>query len=317
MSSNSSTTVQSINVQPQIVSRYLTLTLGFIIFISGIVGNCLNILVFLIIGQYKHNACALYMLAGSLFDLLFLLIGLGTRILSQGFNKDATLTNPVWCKMRSGLVEIFSLCSLTCICLQSIDIFFITSRSVVMRQRSNIKLARRLLIGFIFLWTLHDIPYFIFQNLIFTNGISTCLVTNAIYKLYHTYVLFLVLSIFVPIIVSFFAFRIYKHLQLLTLRNQRFLSGIARQMTRMALFQIAVVLLFQFPYGVATAYFTGSTNLLKSLDRQFQDNVTQAFFNLYVYGLYAVSNRHYMIAVQMILCFIFIQLIYVKRIFLY
>jgi hypothetical protein len=116
---------------------------------------------------------------------------------------------------------------------------------------------------------------------------------------------------------SFFAFRIYKHLQLLTVRNQRFLSGIARQMTRMALFQIGTVLVFQFPYGVATAYFTGSTNLVKSLDRQLQDSLTQAFFNLYVYGLYAVRNRHYKIAVQMISCFIFIQLIYGKRIFLY
>jgi hypothetical protein len=109
---------------------------------------------------------------------------------------------------------------------------------------------------------------------------------------------------------SFFAFRIYKHLKSLTARNQQFLSAIARQMTRMALFQIAVVLLFQLPFGVATAYFTDSTNLVKSLDRQFQDNVTQAFFNLYVYGLYAVRNRHYKIAVQMISCFIFIQLIY-------
>ncbi len=310
MSSNSSITVQSIGVQPQILSQYLTLTLGFIILISGIIGNCLNILIFLTVGQYKHNACALYMLAGSSFDLLFLSIGVSTRILTAGFNKDFTLTNPVWCKMRPVLLEILSLCSLTCICLQTIDVFFITSRSVVMRQRSNIKLARRLLTGFIFLWTLQEMPCLIFQNLIFTNGIPTCLVTNAIYLSYRTYVLVLVLTICVPLtVMSFFAVRIYKHLQSLTARNQQFLSALARQMTRMASFQIGTVLLFQFPYGVATAYFTGSTNLVKSLDRQLQDNLTQAFFNVYFYGLYAVRNRFYSSAIQVTRYFVITQVI--------
>jgi len=108
---------------------------------------------------------------------------------------------------------------------------------------------------------------------------------------------------------SFFAFRIYKHLQSLTARNQRFLSALARQMTTMALFQIGTVLLFQFPYGVATAYFTGSTNLVKSLDRQLQDNLTQAFFDLYVYGLYAVRNRFYSCAIQVTRYFVITQVI--------
>ncbi len=313
MSSNSSTTVQSINVQAQILSQYLSLTLGFILFICGTVGDCLNILVFLTVGQYKHNACALYMLAGSLVDLLFLLIGLTTRILGQGFNKDFTLTNPVWCKMRSSLLDILSLCSFTCVCLQSIDVFFITSRSVAMRQRSNIKLARRLLFGFVLLWIAHEIPSFVFQNLIFTNGIPTCADTSAIYASYHTYGATLVLTICVPItVISFFAFRIYKHLHSLRLRDHRFLSAIARQMTRMALFQIGIVLLFQFPYGVATAYFTGTTNLAKSPDRQLQDKLTQTFFNVYVYGLYAVRNNSYNSSIQIISYSVTIQVICAK-----
>ncbi len=293
MASNSSTSVQSISAQTQILSQYLSLTLGFIILTSGIMGNCLNILVFLTVEQYKQNACSLYMLAGSLVDLLFLLIGLTTRILSQGFNRDFTLINPIWCKMRSSLLDILSLCSFTCVCLQSIDIFFVTSRSVIMRQRSNIKIARCLLIGFMFLWITHEIPSFIFQNLIYTNGTPTCATTNPIYVLYHTYAQTLLLTICVPIsLISFFAFRIYKHLRSLTGRDHQFLSASAKQMTRMALFQIAIVLLFQFPYGIATAYFTGTTNLPKSHDRQLQDKLTQTFFNVYVYGLYAVRNEY-------------------------
>ncbi len=292
MASNNTTSVQSISVQIQILSEYLSLTVGFILLIGGIVGNCLNILVFLTVDQYRQNACSLYMLVGSSVDLLFLLLGLTTRILSQGFNKDFTLINPIWCKMRSSLLDILSLSSFTCVCLQSIDIYFVTSRSVIMRQRSNIKVARCLLIGFMFLWIIHEIPSFIFQKLIYNNDLPTCATTNAIYILYHTYGATLLLTICVPIsVISFFAFRIYKHLRSLTGRDQQFLSASARQMTRMALYQIAVVLLFQFPYGIATAYFTGTTNLPKSLDRQLQDKLTQAFFSIYVYGLYAVRNE--------------------------
>jgi hypothetical protein len=54
----------------------------------------------------------------------------------------------------------------------------------------------------------------------------------------------------------------------MSLGEQGFLSSLTRQMTRMTLFQIGTVLLFQFPYGVATTYFTGTTNLVKILDRQ-------------------------------------------------
>jgi hypothetical protein len=286
MASNS-----SISAQTQILSQYLSLTLGFILLIHGTIGDCLNIFVFLTFGQYKQNASSLYMLAGSLFNLLFLLIGLTTRILNQRFNRDLTLINPIWCKMRSSLLDILSLCSFTCVCLQSIDIVFVTSRSVIMRQRSTIKIARCLLIGFMFLWITHEIPSFIFQNFIYTNGTPTCVTTNPIYVLYHTYGTTLLLTICVPIsLISFFAFHIYKNLRSLTGRNHQLLSASTRQMIRMSLYQMIIVLLFQFPYGIATAYFTGTINLPKSHDRQLQDKLTQTFFNVYVYGLYAVSN---------------------------
>ena len=292
MSSNSTITGLSINVQTQILSQYLSLTVGFVLLIFGVVGDCLNIFIFLTVDQYKQNACSLYMLAGSFVDLLFLLVGLTTRILNQGFNKDLTLFSPVWCKMRSSLLDILSLCSFTFVCLQSMDIFFATSRSVSMRQRSNIKRARYLSIGFPLVWIAVEIPSFIFLNLIYTNGVPSCVTTNPIYVLYHTYGANFGLTICIPIcMISFFAFRIYKHLRSLVGRNHQFLSAPTRQMSRMALYQIGIVLLFQFPFGVVTAYSTATANLPKSQERQLQDKLTLAFFNVYVYGLYSVRNQ--------------------------
>jgi hypothetical protein len=290
--SSDNITASTINIQSQRLSQYLSLTVGFALLISGIIGNCLNIFIFLTFGNYKRSACSQYMLAGSVFDLLFLLIGLITRILSQGFNIDFTLTNRVWCKLRSSLLDILSLCSFTCLCLQSTDIFFITSRSITMRQRSNVRISRYLLIGFVFLWIVHETPSLVFQDLIFTNGSPTCLVINAIYVLYHTYVSTLVLTICVPIaVIGFFGFRIYQHIRLLSPGERHFIPAFSRQVTRMALCQIAIVLVFQCPFGVATAYFLATTNLVKSPYRQLEDKLTQTFFNVYVYGLYAVRNR--------------------------
>jgi hypothetical protein len=291
MSSNNST-ISAANVQSALFSQYLSLTLGFVILIIGIIGNSLNILIFLTFGTYKSSACSQYMLAGSLFDLVFLLIGIITRILGQGFNLDFTLTSRVWCKLRPSILEMISLCSFTCLCLQSVDVFCCTSRSVAMRQRSNVKISRYLLIGLVLFWTVHELPSFIFQDLVSVNDVPMCLQTNAIYLFYHTYISTVGLTICVPIIViSVFGFCIYRNLRFSTLAERRSVPVFLRQITRMALFQIGIVLIFQCPYGVATAYFIGSTNLVKSPDRQQQDKLTQTFFNVYVYGLYAVRNK--------------------------
>jgi hypothetical protein len=189
--------------------------------------------------------------------------------------------------------DIISNCTLTCLCLQSIDVFFLTSRLVALRQKSNVKIARLLLVSCVCIWIIYEIPAFIFEDLVFVNGTPVCKIINDIYMSYHTYVSTLILSICVPIlIIGVLVFRIYQHLQSLNTRERGSLSIFARQMARMALFQIGIVLLFQFPYGVATAYFVGTASLSKSLDRLLQDKLTQTFFNIYVYGLYAVSNLY-------------------------
>jgi len=62
-----------------------------------------------------------------------------------------------------------------------------------------------------------------------------------------------------------------------SLREQRSMTVLARQMARMSLFQIVTVLIFQLPYGVAAAYFLSITTLSKSPIHQIQDKLTQAF----------------------------------------
>lgn len=114
-------------IQLNIASQYLNISLGLFILAGGILGNFLNIFVFITLRNYKTNACSLFMLAQSIFDLNVLLMGLGTRIVSQGFQQDFTLTNRIWCKLRASFVDINVLSALTCLCLQSIYAFLCTS----------------------------------------------------------------------------------------------------------------------------------------------------------------------------------------------
>ncbi|UJR24088.1 hypothetical protein I4U23_027055 [Adineta vaga] len=281
MSSNT-----SVVLRPEILSQYLSLSLGFIILLSGLIGNILIIIIFISYDKYQTNVCSYYMLMKTIFNLLFLLIGLITRILAYGFYFDLTLTNRFWCKCRSSLLDIISFYSLTCLCLQSIDIYFSTSQFILIRQRSNMKNARYLLIIFIIFWIIHEIPSFIYQDLISYNEIHSCQKLNFIYEYYHSYGATLFLSICLPImIIIYFLIRIFQQLKSLNIREENFLSKFSKQIMKMSLVDISIVLLFQFPFGIVTAYFTTTKTLMKSSEQK----LIQTFFNLYVYGLYACS----------------------------
>ncbi|CAF1247784.1 unnamed protein product [Adineta steineri] len=108
MSSNNNTSITSAILQLQSAFRYPSLILGFILLIGGVLGNILNIIVFIKVGNYKKNACSLYMFIRTFLDLNVLLAGLTTRILSAGFQIDFTLMNRIWCKTRLGFIDINS-----------------------------------------------------------------------------------------------------------------------------------------------------------------------------------------------------------------
>ncbi|CAF1179757.1 unnamed protein product [Adineta steineri] len=162
MSSNNNTSITLAILQLQTAFRYLSFILGFILLIGGVLGNILNIIAFIKVGNYKNNACSLDMFVRAFIDLYALLAGLATRILATGFQIDFTLMNRIWCKTRVGFLDINSQSTYTLICLQAIGAFMCSSPSVVLRQKSTIQIARYLIVGTLCFWFIHEIPYFIF-----------------------------------------------------------------------------------------------------------------------------------------------------------
>lgn len=91
-------------------------------------------------------------------------------------------------------------------------------------------------------------------------------------------------------IITFFAILTYRRLHMLNIQQRRSLSILSRQMIRMTLVQIGIVLLFMTPYAIATVYFVSTANIKKDAYHRSQDNVAQLFFLLYAYGTYSVSD---------------------------
>jgi hypothetical protein len=217
MSSNSTTAPAILDLQ--LVTQYLAIPVGFGLVIGGSVGNLVNIVVLFTLGNWKHNACSLYMLAKSLTDLFLLFVGLFMQTLIFGFKTDLTTKSGVWCKLRPFLVNTGFLGSLTLICLQSIDAFFCSSRSAVLRQKSNVRTARNLIIGSLLVCTLHGTPYFFLQDLVNRAGTIVCTGSSSIYAQYNLYFVTLCLDVAIPVtVISVFGYLTYRNILHLHLR---------------------------------------------------------------------------------------------------
>ncbi|CAF4136309.1 unnamed protein product, partial [Adineta steineri] len=288
MSSNNNTSITLAILQLQTAFRYPSLILGFILLIGGVLGNILNIIVFIKAGNYKNNACSLYMFVRTFFDLSILLVGLTTRILTTGFQMDFTSMNRIWCKTRLGFTDINATSTYTLICLQAIDAFMCSSPSVIVRQKSNIRIARYLIVGTLCFWSIQEIPYFFLQDLVIVGGIPMCITTNTIFAQYHTYFTTLCIFTMIPIIViSIFGFLTVRHMK--TVGVTRTLSSLTRQTISMALFLILAVLVFNGPYAAWQIYSIITANVVKDSYRRTLEQLLGLFANTYGYGPYASS----------------------------
>ncbi|CAF1074318.1 unnamed protein product [Adineta steineri] len=273
--------------QIQLSIQYIALTFGFPILILGIIGNILNIIVFLHKASYKHNASSFYMLVKSFFDLNVLVISLAGDIIIDGFHANA-LTSENWCKFRVPLVYINSLCSSSCLCLQAIDSYMCSSRNATIRQYSTIKKARYLIVGFLFVWICNECPYYFMKSANIIPNL-TCQTSNTIYRTYRSYFTILVLNIIVPVtIITLFGYLTYKNMHTLNTDGQYRLSTLTKQTIRMALYEIIIVLLFKCPFGIAQIYLVSTANIVKDVYRQTQEQFITLFFYFYVYNANAV-----------------------------
>jgi hypothetical protein len=181
----------------------------------------------------------------SIFNVCNLFLGLFSRIFSQ---------------IPIGV-------SVTCLCLATIDQYFATCSRVRWQQLCNLKLAQRLIIVSIIIWSLHGIPYIVFYDHIVspTTNQVTCTSTNYTFTVYRTFVTLLMLIGYVPaVIAASFGWMAYRNVQQLAYRTIPLVRReLDKQLTLMVLVQVAANIFTLLPYTTANAVATNpNLNLL-------------------------------------------------------
>jgi hypothetical protein len=139
--------------------KQVTIYGGIIILISGVIGGLFNGIVFLSLRTFRQSSCAFYLTIMSIVNVGQLLTVVLSRTMLNIYGSDGTGTSLLYCKCRFYLSVVYILTSLACYCLATIDQYCATCSRSYLQQLCNIKLARRLVAIFIFIWMLHGIPF--------------------------------------------------------------------------------------------------------------------------------------------------------------
>lgn len=226
-------------------------------FIAGVLGELLTIVVFISLHTFRQSSCAFYLLIMSMSNIVNLVGGLLSRILISGFGIDWTLSSPFYCAFRWYYIYIGVLVSFTMICLATIDQYLATCSRPRWQQWSNIKLARRISGGVILAWVLFGVPYLLYFDLVVqpTTGRKTCSSTNTPFFYYHIYVYIISLAGALPVVITvIFGSLAYRNVQQLAHRTLPLVRReLDKQLTTMVLVQVVHNFFVTIPYTIIIA----------------------------------------------------------------
>ncbi|CAF0795895.1 unnamed protein product [Adineta ricciae] len=265
-------------------AQQFTLYSGYFLLIAGVIGNGINIFIFLKKREYRTNPCTFYFLLGSMVNIFYILLNLSIRILTTGYNVNVVGTSTAWCKIRQYLLVIPSILSITFSCLATIDQFLITSKSAYLRKCSQLQCAHRISLVALLIWCLHGIPILVFYQVSpITNTCTNTSLDFAIYTL--VYLIGIICTIPVSIMIVF-GWLTYRNIH--RMRNLTELH-IDRQLIRMTLIHVVLVTVSLFPFGVYNIYGLITSTTPKGYDRQLKEYLASSVLSMATYLYYVVG----------------------------
>ncbi len=262
-------------------TKHVNIYFGLFICVTGIIGGLLNSVVFTTLKTFRQTTCAFYLTIASIAGFAQSII-VSLRILNAEFDVQSLSTSIV-CKLRFSLSQYCPLLSLTAVSMATIDQFLSMTNY---RHLNNMRLARRHIVCASILWFIQSIFTFIYYD---SNG-NTCIITNAIFTKYYTYVYLPILLGALPItittifsLLAFFKIRAIASQQIDIVRLRR-----DRQLTAMTLIHALFIVLTTVPFVI---FFTYKLSTVAK-------NAEEAFFNQFIYAItsllacecYAVSS---------------------------
>lgn len=249
-----------------VFAHRLIIVVGIIMYIFGLIGNLLNICVFKIWCRSRkhghehnnhHNQTSnspLYLLVSSYASFIQIVYPLLTRIIFDGFQHPKTKDNVlITCKLRYYVLHTCDLISLTCICMATLDRYFISSREVRLRQLSTtIYRTKQIIIIIICLIGLHNIPLSIYFEV---SEFGDCIISSRIYSYYYLCIIQIFLHGIIPIcFLSIFGRLTYKQLKLIQQTNIQINFNTDKQLSRMLLLLCIAILISSVPYCIQNIY---------------------------------------------------------------
>ncbi|CAF3467920.1 unnamed protein product [Rotaria sp. Silwood1] len=233
--------------------RYLNISAESFVFIFGIIGNILNIIVFISLKTFRTNPCAFCLLILSISDSGMLLFNTLPNIFVNIFKVYGNVNSMFPCKISIAFGQVFGLMSHMIMCVAVIDQCMSTS-TYERRQGINLKLMRCLIVIFIFVSILHGIPFLVFYDFQPLPGINAtaCVPKNkdGPFAKYAIYISFPIIQGFIPIsIMSVFGLMAFRNVRTMSKRKVSIIRlRLEQQLTAMVLIRILSVCITVIPF---------------------------------------------------------------------
>lgn len=273
-------------------SQYISICFGLVILIGGLIGNILNVFVFLSLKTFRESSCAFFLTMMSFLNVGQLLTGALPRIVNAWFSIDWQDSSFAYCKARGYLFQICSLVSFTCICFATIDQFLATCSNPRWQRLCNVRLASYIFIISFLIWILHGIPTLMYQTLVISaTGSMRCDFSDAIFQKYNNYGIVLVLTSSLPVVLTtIFASLAYRNVRLLAYRTVPMVRReLDRQLTSMVIVQAIVNFYVIVPYIIT--YMINSTTTFTRNTYEYAVFSLVRNLTLFVFYLYFAVSR--------------------------
>ncbi|CAF1083813.1 unnamed protein product [Adineta steineri] len=271
------------------------------LFIFGVIGNILNTFV-LSEKSLRSNSCAWLFLISSIFNLISILSGLPTRVLSTW---TIVITDQIeWlCKLRAFTVLTSRTIAAWLIMLATFDRWLLSCKQIQYRRISKLQNAKRGIIIIIILSSFLHLPTFYCYHANLNNTPLKCYSKTIKCRIFSDQI-YVCFTILMPIILMIlFGFLTLSNIRQMHHRVQMSLipkSGqtivnnehrqrlklIDRHLFIMLLIQISFITLFTFPQGIEMIYLTITRNVFKS---SLQNTIENSIFTFSLSLTYLAS----------------------------
>jgi hypothetical protein len=305
MSSSDADAIAAWNNNSAQINRYFSI----FIFLFGTIGNILNTFV-LSQRELRTNPCSLFFLISSVANLVAILSGLTTRMLS-GWALDLTNTIDWLCKLRAFVLFVSRNIASWTIMFAAIDRWLLSSVNVHRRQLSSLKHAQQGIIVIIILSSILYSPIFYCYKANLINAPLKCYGKTNLCRLSND-LSYACLTIIFPILLMFIfgSMTITNIHQLknqihvanntatmqmensLTERQQSLKRKIDRRLFLMVVMQTMLLSLFTLPQAIQKFYSTLTSN---QIETPLENAINNFVFNLVLLLTYFANGMPFYI----------------------